>query len=1321
MNHAPSHEIKEGAAVEADENQRKSFTTLAQSIVENEDILHNQQDLELTKEMKEIIAKRRAKRKAPSHLVEFEQMQRRYSKENNESGTMQTPLEDLNDMLVEAAPRKKAKSERHRSRKDANATESICPLCGRSLVGLSAFQVDKHVDRCSRRGSRFAGSSGSSGDHQLRDIFANIDDEDDGLSSEEEAMGSSGNQRGRRRSNQIQKAAAVENEENDAFQAEEEEGILLNAVGGDDNDAITSTTAHKDDWEEDDYQARVNRLPFESRDTIETPFGTKVCRNGWENLFEYQREGCRWLFSLFREGVGGILADEMGLGKTAQVAAHFGSLGKMNHLLNDRRQAMFLIVCPATVMVHWVKEMHRWAPTMRTGILHTISTTGKEMLSLNPADLGRVLKTLRRSELSDGITIITSYETMRRSVEVLTTIEWTAVCLDEGHKIRNPDAAVTAACKQLPAFHRLILSGTPIQNSLVELWCLFDFIYPGKLGNRNVFEDEFAYPIRMGAYAHASKLQYEIAIRCAGTLQRMVRPYLLRRKKDDLAQVAKLPPKTEQVLFCPISTRQRRIYEQILDSDEVKKVIARRIPAFRAISQLRKLCNHPALVYQDGALQWSMVKGMRERLQLAAAMPQETVANDTTATDDWDAYEDDGPSRYGQEGEGDNDNDDDDDALLRQRLSSTGVDRGSLRHGGDQPLDPLLWSDSGKLLVVSKILPIWQREGHKVLIFCQTTTMLHIIEQMVLSMNFTYLRLDGHTPIGKRDILIQQFNTDPSIFVMLLTTRTGGVGISLTAANRIVLFDPDWNPMTDIQARERAWRLGQQREVVIYRLITKGTIEEKIYHRQIFKLLLSHRVLDDPKQRNLFSKSQMQELFELAAPTTTNSQNRMLKAEEQAERVHEYGQWSHTQSNMARFVESSFGNNGHQHHHRSGTIPGRDLPVAGQVSLGDREEDEQDTNQNEHRATQSQSTSNALNTSTMATAATAVDPDLLPHFEIETVTQEKQQEEAQVYDMLVDMHGRDGADKLLDATDEIDLDDVDMASPSGTSNRRRQSSSSSAPASAPASATKSKSKASSSSSSSAVASSSEHQAHDRKLLRALFDGDAILSIYSHDYLEPGNNKFKTKQEQQEAQRLAQMADRRAQRAVQTLHASSTVYQHYHPHPAQSIVTNQTSTSSSFSSFGSGSGSGSGSNPGGSSSNGSQDALGRYFGSLSANQAEAAQSSSSSLLAAIRQRDPSASQPVASSTPAVSVALSAVPASIEDQLRTRLINLFRGAPSNAAAAVKATGASTHCLPTTTILHHFRDLGDQYAPLFRRLLRTVAILKEGTWTLRSKYCT
>lgn len=160
------------------------------------------------------------------------------------------------------------------------------------------------------------------------------------------------------------------------------------------------------------------------------------------------------------------------------------------------------------------------------------------------------------------------------------------------------------------------------------------------------------------------------------------------------------------------------------------------------------------------------------------------------------------------------------------------------------------WADSGKLLVLSKVLPLWFHEGHKVLVFSQSRVMLDMIQAMVTrDLRLKALRLDGNTPVKKRQGIVDTFNRDPSIFIILLTSRTGGVGISLTAANRVVLFDPDWNPMTDLQSRERAWRLGQKREVVIYRLITKGTIEEKIYQRQIFKLLLSNRILDNPRQK----------------------------------------------------------------------------------------------------------------------------------------------------------------------------------------------------------------------------------------------------------------------------------------------------------------------------------------------------------------------------------------------------------------------------------------------------------------------------------------
>ena len=197
-----------------------------------------------------------------------------------------------------------------------------------------------------------------------------------------------------------------------------------------------------------------------------------------------------------------------------------------------------------------------------------------------------------------------TYEGLRRHKESLSVIEWTGICLDEGQKIRNPQSEVSMVSKTLPSYHRIILSGTPIQNSLRELWSLFDFIYPGRLGSLPVFELEFCEPIRSGGFRNATRLQSEVAIRCAATLQRIVRPYLLRRKKDDLNDVAKLPAKTEQVLFCRLSERQRDIYRTILNSPEVSAVLESRMMPFRAINTLRKLCNHPALVYRDGRVEW---------------------------------------------------------------------------------------------------------------------------------------------------------------------------------------------------------------------------------------------------------------------------------------------------------------------------------------------------------------------------------------------------------------------------------------------------------------------------------------------------------------------------------------------------------------------------------------------------------------------------------------------------------------------------------------------------------------------------------------------
>lgn len=188
-----------------------------------------------------------------------------------------------------------------------------------------------------------------------------------------------------------------------------------------------------------------------------------------------------------------------------------------------------------------------------------------------------------------------------------------------------------------------------------------------------------------------------------------------------------------------------------------------------------------------------------------------------------------------------------------------------IKESVERPKDYGARARSGKLEVVMSVLPLWKKEGHRVLLFSQTRQMLDIIEDCVATAGYVYRRLDGSTAIRSRMALIDEYNSTPEIFILLLTTKVGGIGVNLTGADRVLLYDPDWNPSTDMQARERAWRLGQTRSVSIYRLVSSGTIEEKIYHRQVFKTYLTDRVLKDPKQQRFFKSKDLRELFVLGS------------------------------------------------------------------------------------------------------------------------------------------------------------------------------------------------------------------------------------------------------------------------------------------------------------------------------------------------------------------------------------------------------------------------------------------------------------------------
>jgi len=274
-----------------------------------------------------------------------------------------------------------------------------------------------------------------------------------------------------------------------------------------------------------------------------------------------------------------------------------------------------------------------------------------------------------------------------------------------------------------------------------------------------------------------------------------------------------MPSKTEHVLFCRLSRRQRSMYEAYLQSDAVRNIARGSLQLFAAFTMLRKICNHPDMVCKpsDTALDAFVSNGCAPDCQVEI-------------------------------------NQEDDD-----------------KNHIDEPIDEeeSLADRAGKLEVLSKVLPLWHEQGHRVLIFCQWTKMLDIIQRFTELKGWKFGRLDGKTNVGTRQRLVDTFNSDESYFGLLCTTRTGGVGLNLTGANRIVLYDPDWNPQNDAQARERAWRFGQEREVTVYRLITAGTIEEKIYQRQIFKTALMNKVLSDPRQRRLFSQRDLKDLLSL--------------------------------------------------------------------------------------------------------------------------------------------------------------------------------------------------------------------------------------------------------------------------------------------------------------------------------------------------------------------------------------------------------------------------------------------------------------------------
>ncbi|XWS70486.1 hypothetical protein CRYUN_Cryun03dG0052200 [Craigia yunnanensis] len=481
------------------------------------------------------------------------------------------------------------------------------------------------------------------------------------------------------------------------------------------------------------------------------------------SLHPYQLEGLNFLRFSWSKQTHVILADEMGLGKTIQSIAFLASLFEEN-------VAPHLVVAPLSTLRNWEREFATWAPQMNV-VMYVGSTQARAIIreyefyhpkshkKIKKKKSGQIVSESKQDRIKFDV-LLTSYEMINLDTASLKPIKWKCMIVDEGHRLKNKDSKLFLSLKQYTSNHRTLLTGTPLQNNLDELFMLMHFLDAGKFGSLEEFQEEF------------KDISQEEQI---SRLHKMLAPHLLRRVKKDVMK--ELPPKKELILRVELSSKQKEYYKAILTRNY--QILTRRggpqISLINVVMELRKLCCHPY-----------MLEGVE---------PDIEDANE--------AY--------------------------KQFLES-----------------------SGKLQLLDKMMIKLKEQGHRVLIYSQFQHMLDLLEDYCTYKNWQYERIDGKVGGAERQIRIDRFNAKHSSrFCFLLSTRAGGLGINLATADTVIIYDSDWNPHADLQAMARAHRLGQTNKVMIYRLITRGSIEERMMQMTKKKMVLEHLVVGRLKAQNI--------------------------------------------------------------------------------------------------------------------------------------------------------------------------------------------------------------------------------------------------------------------------------------------------------------------------------------------------------------------------------------------------------------------------------------------------------------------------------------
>lgn len=546
-------------------------------------------------------------------------------------------------------------------------------------------------------------------------------------------------------------------------------------------------------------------------------------------LRDYQREGIRFIYKNYIGSRGCILGDDMGLGKTVQVigflAAVLHKRGTWEDIEKNRPQFLqsqmpskqskpnkvFLIVAPLSVLYNWKDELDTWGH-FQCVVVHGLR---KE------EELARIKK--GRIEIA-----LTTYETLRLCLDQFNNIDWSAVVVDEAHKLKNPNSQITQAMKDLKCKIRVGLTGTILQNNLEELWCVMDWAIPGCLGNLGHFKNNFSDPIEQGQRHSATKRALATARKTVRALVRKISHLFLRRTKALIKE--QLPKKDDRVVYCSLTDFQQTVYQTVLDSEDVTLILKSSEKCDCQSGRNRGRCCYKT--NSEGveikSLYFSYLAILRKIANHAALLQSTT-----------------GTSKKQEKYVG----------RICAKVFQKFPD--FVQRCKDEAFEAL--SDplySGKMMVLQKLMKHYLQRRDKILIFSLSTKLLDVLESYCMAGGLDYIRLDGTTKAKERVQIVKEFNISPHINLCLVSTMAGGLGLNFVGANVVVLFDPTWNPANDLQAIDRAYRIGQCRDVTVLRLISLGTVEEVIYLRQIYKQQLQSSVVGKESARRYFEAVQ---------------------------------------------------------------------------------------------------------------------------------------------------------------------------------------------------------------------------------------------------------------------------------------------------------------------------------------------------------------------------------------------------------------------------------------------------------------------------------